>query len=77
HFVSLLTELAPERYELTDAAHAAALLYEHNDAVEALSRARIGRLMRARGLEPEIHFAAQHDCFGVVPKLVDGVLRPV
>lgn len=77
HFVSLLSRLAPEHYDLTDAAHAACLLYEHNDAVEALSRARIGRLMRSRGLEPEIHFAARQDCFDVVPKLVDGVLRPV
>lgn len=76
HFVSWLRRLAPERYEPTDAAHAACLLYEHNDAVEALSRARIGRLMLARGLEPEVRFAAQTDCFAVVPKLVDGVLRP-
>lgn len=76
YFVSLLCHLAPEHYELTDAAHAACLLYEHNDAVETLSRARIGRLMRARGLEPEIRFAAQKDSFTVVPKLIDGVLRP-
>lgn len=76
HFVSLFRRLAGARYEFTDAALAACLLYEHGDAAECLSQARIGRMMLARGWEHEIRFAAQKDCFAVVPKLVDGLLRP-
>lgn len=75
HFVSLFHQLDESRYELTDAAHAARLLYERADAIDCLTRARVGRMMLARGLEREIHFAAQRDCFSVVAKLAGGVLR--
>jgi 2-phosphosulfolactate phosphatase len=75
HFVSLFRELEPGGCELTDAAHAAQLLYEHNDAIECLTRARVGRRMCARGLEAEIRFAAQQDNVSIVTKLDDGVLR--
>lgn len=75
HLVALLQSAAPGRYEFTDAAIAAELLYAKADAVECLSRARVGRMMLERGLKDEIKFAARQDCFNVVPKLVDGVLR--
>jgi 2-phosphosulfolactate phosphatase len=75
HFVALFSALAPGHYEYTDAAIAAETLYAKSDAVETLKRARIGRLMLSRGREEEIEFAARQDCFDVVPKLVDGVLR--
>lgn len=77
HFVSLFRESAPQRYEYSDAALAAHQLYAHGDAMDALSRSRVGRMMRARNLEEEIRFSARKDCFAVVPKLVDGRLRPV
>ncbi len=76
HFVSLFRRLDADRYELTDAAHAASLLYERGDAMECLTRARVGRMMATRGLEEEIRFAAQKDIFALAPKLVDDVLRP-
>jgi phosphosulfolactate phosphohydrolase-like enzyme len=68
--------MTPGRYELTDAARAAGLLYQHGDALECLMQARVGRMMLARDLEDEVRFAAQEDRFAVVPKLVCGVLRP-
>lgn len=77
HFISLFRTLGQGRYEFTDAAIAAGLLYETNDAFECLSQARIGRKMVSRQLESEIRFAADCDRFAVVPKLVDGVLRLV
>jgi 2-phosphosulfolactate phosphatase len=77
HFVALFQAIAPGRYDFSDAAIAAGLLYSEGDATECLSRARIGRLMLSRGLEDEVKFAAQQDCFDVVPKLVDGTLRAV
>jgi 2-phosphosulfolactate phosphatase len=75
HFVSLFQQLDPERYEYTDAALAAGLLYQRSDALECLSQARVGRMMLSRRLEEEIRFAAQKDCFDLVAKLGDGVLR--
>ncbi|HEX9811634.1 MAG TPA: 2-phosphosulfolactate phosphatase [Burkholderiales bacterium] len=75
HFVALFSALAPGHYDYTDAAIAAETLYAKSDAIESLKRARIGRLMLSRGLDEEIAFAAQQDCFDVVPKLVGGVLR--
>ncbi len=77
HFVALFSALAPGRYEFTDAAIAAEMLYAKSDAIETLKRARIGRLMQSRGLDEEIAYAAKQDCFDVVPKLVDGVLRAI
>ena len=74
HFVALFSALAPGRYEFTDAAITAEMLYAKSDAVETLKRARIGRLMMSRGLEAEIKYAAQQDCFDVVPKLVNDTL---
>lgn len=75
HFVSLFRHLGQDRYEFTDAALAAELLYARNDPLESLRQARIGRKMLSRNLDEEIRFAAQRDCFPVVPKLVNGLLR--
>lgn len=77
HLVALFRELAPGRYEYTDAAQAARFLYERTEAMECLAQARVGRMMLARGLEDEVRFAAEQDRFPVVVKLVDGVLRTV
>jgi 2-phosphosulfolactate phosphatase len=74
HFVSLFRREYPGRYEFTDAAVAAGLLYDHGDAMECLTQARVGRLMVTRHLEEEIRFAAQQDRYTIVPKLVNGVL---
>ena len=76
HFVDLFQRFAPDQYQFTDASLAAALLYRHGDAMECLRQARVGRMMLSRNLEEEIRFAAQKDRFDVVPKLVDGLLRP-
>lgn len=75
--VALFHQLAPGRYDCTDAAHAARLLYEHTEAMECLAQARVGRMMLSRGLQDEVRFAAEQDRFNVVVKLVDGVLRTV
>src|SRR5690606_13917865 len=77
HLVALFRELAPERYEYTDAARAARFLYERTEAMECLREARVGRMMLARGLEPEVRCAAERDRFNVAVKLVEGVLRTV
>jgi 2-phosphosulfolactate phosphatase len=73
HLVSLLLARGGG-HELSDAALAARLLHERTDALDCLSRSRIGRLMRERGLEREVAFAAQKDLYAIVPELRDGRL---
>jgi 2-phosphosulfolactate phosphatase len=73
HLVSLFCE--DGAHELSDAALAARALHDGSDALACLSSGRIGRLMRARGLEHELAFAAEKGRFDVVPVLSDGVLR--
>ena len=63
--------------EFSDAALAAELLHDHCDGLDALRRARVGRMMLARRLDAEVAFAAQESCYDVVPLLQDGALRPV
>lgn len=63
-------------HEFTDAALAARLLCDGTDALDCLSRSRVGRMMAAQGLEREVAFAAAKDVYTVVPKLEDGHLRP-
>ncbi|MCF8200029.1 MAG: 2-phosphosulfolactate phosphatase [Sulfuritalea sp.] len=63
--------------EFSDAALAAELLHDHCDGLDALRRARVGRMMLARRLDDEVAFAAQESCFDIVPRLQDGALRPV
>ncbi|MDP1611901.1 MAG: 2-phosphosulfolactate phosphatase [Sulfuritalea sp.] len=64
-------------HNFSDAALAAELLHDHCDGLDALRRARVGRMMLARRLDAEVAFAAQESCFDVVPLLQDGALRPV
>jgi 2-phosphosulfolactate phosphatase len=75
HLVSLFTRGGGGRHDLSDAALAARALHERNDALECLSLSRIGRLMRERGLEREVAFAAQKGSLDVVPILRDGRMR--
>ena len=63
--------------DYSDAALAAELLHDHCDGLDALRRARVGRMMLARKLDEEVAFAAQESCYDVVPLLQDGVLRPI
>jgi acyl dehydratase len=51
--------------EYSDAALAAELLHDHCDGLDALRRARVGRMMLARRLDDEVAFAAQESCFDV------------
>ncbi len=75
YLVSLFARRARPR-EQSDAAIAARMLYEGSEALACLSDGRVGRMMRARGLEREVAFAAQQSLFSVVPELRQGVLRP-
>jgi 2-phosphosulfolactate phosphatase len=76
YLVSLLCRDG-SRHDLTDAALAARAFHERGDAYECLASGRIGRMMRERGLEAELAFAAEKGRFDVVPVLRDGVLRAV
>lgn len=58
-----------QEHEFTDAALAAMLLHEKNDAGECLRRARVGRMMLERRLDREVDFAAQKSLYDVVPRL--------
>lgn len=75
YLVSLLRHRVASA-DYSDAALAAELLHDHCDGLDALRRARVGRMMLARRLDDEVAFAAQESCHDVVPKLRDGVLRP-
>lgn len=75
YLVSLFHQALPDA-EYSDAALAAELLHDHCDGLDALRRARVGRMMLARRLDDEVSFAAQESCFDVVPRLQNGVLRP-
>lgn len=76
HFVSLLRRHAREP-EFSDAALAAELLHDHNDGLEVLRRARVGRMMLARGLDDEVAYAAQESCIDLVVKLDGRELKPI
>lgn len=73
YLVSLLARRGA--HELSDAAQAAWLLHDREDALDCLSRSRVGRMMLARGLSREVAFAAQKSRFQVLPRLADGRLR--
>ncbi len=61
-------------WELSDTALAARMLHDGTDAMACLSASRVGRMMRARGLEREVAWAAREDHLGVVPELRGGSL---
>lgn len=74
--VSLLAGRGEGAHELSDAALAARLLHDRSDPLDCLSSSRVGRMMRALGLEREVAFAAQRDLYRVVPELREGRLLP-
>ena len=76
YLVSLLRHRVTSA-DCSDAALAAELLHDHCDGLDALRRARVGRMMLARRLDAEVAFAAQESCYDVVPLLQDGTLRRV
>jgi len=76
YLVSLFRHRAASA-DYSDAALAAELLHDHCDGLDALRRARVGRMMLARRLDAEVAFAAQESCYDVVPLLQDGALRSV
>ena len=61
-------------FELSDSALAAKILHDGSDALDCLSRSRLGRMMLGRGLRREVEYAAQKDHLAVVPELRDGRL---
>ena len=73
HLVSHFTRRRPG-WELTDTALAAAILHDGSEALACLSRSRVGRMMRDRGLEREVEWAARKDHLAVVPELRGGRL---
>jgi len=73
HLVSHFTRRQPG-WELTDTALAAAILHDGSEALACLSRSRVGRMMRDRGLEREVEWAARKDHLAVVPELRGGRL---
>jgi 2-phosphosulfolactate phosphatase len=73
HLVSLLSRLRPA-WELSDAARAARMLHDGTEAMACLSASRVGRMMRERGLEREVEWAARKDHLTVVPELRGGRL---
>lgn len=63
-------------HDFSDAALAAEMLHAHADATDCLQRSRVGRLMLARNLEAEVHFATLKSVFDIVPQLApNGSLR--
>jgi 2-phosphosulfolactate phosphatase len=76
HLVALF-ERGRRSHAFSDAALAARLLATRNDAHQCLRDSRVGRMMRGRGLEDEVDYAALYDKYDVVPKFQDGRLRGV
>lgn len=60
--------------DLSDAALAAKKLHDGTSAEECLGESRVGRMMRERGLQAEIAYAARRDVLGAVPALAAGRL---
>jgi len=78
YLVSLFRKTSLEQgveHEFSDAALAAEILHGNTDAERCLMQARVGRMMLARRLAEEIHFAAQKSVYDIVPYFADGGLR--
>ena len=71
HLVSHFTR-SGMRWELSDSALAARMLHDGGDALDCLSRSRVGRMMQERGLRREVAYAARKDHLSVVPELRGG-----
>jgi 2-phosphosulfolactate phosphatase len=77
YFVELIARELGEGRDFSDAAIAARALFRSEPAESALLRSRVGKMMQERGLTHEVEYAAQLSRLEVVPKLVDGALRPI
>lgn len=77
YFVDLIARELGEGRDLSDAALAARAVFKSEPAPSALLRSRVGQMMKERGLTHEVEYAAQLSTLDVVPKLLDGVLKPV
>jgi 2-phosphosulfolactate phosphatase len=77
YFVELIARELGEGRDFSDAAIAARALFRSEPAESLLLRCRVGQLMQERGLTHEVRYAAQLSPLDVVPKLFDGVLKPV
>lgn len=77
YFVDLIARILGEQRDFSDAAMAARALFRSEAALSALMRSRVGQLMQERGHTHEVEYAAQLGTLDVVPKLFDGVLKPV
>jgi len=77
YFVELIAREIGEQRDCSDAAWAARALFRSEPAESVLMRCRVGQMMQERGLTHEVKFAAQLGTLEVVPKLLDGRLRPV
>lgn len=75
YLVHLLCERSRGAYDLTDAALAARALFAPERVLDLLMNSRVGRMMQARDLTHEVHFAAQLSSYDVVPKLRAGRLQ--
>ncbi len=74
HLVRRLTDLAPGRFALTDAAKTAQHVANTSDIPSALHQSRVGRLMADMGLAADVDFAARIDCYDIVPRYAKGVI---
>jgi len=74
-YVERFAELLGPAADLSDAARAARTVFRHSPLPQALLECRLGRMMRARGLQHEVEFACRIDEFPVVPVLDEGRLR--
>jgi 2-phosphosulfolactate phosphatase len=77
YFIDLIARELGERRDFSDSAIAARALYQSEPAESLLLRCRVGQMMQERGLTHEVEYAAQLSSLQVVPKLLDGVLKPV
>jgi len=73
HLVSHFTRSGAE-WDLSDTALAAQILHDGGNALDCLSRSRVGRMMLERGLRREVEYAARKDHLSVVPEFRGGRL---
>jgi 2-phosphosulfolactate phosphatase len=67
-----------ETWQSSDAARSALLLYQHHpDPLALLSLSRVGKGMIRHGYGREVAFAAQQNLFPLIPRLDQGVIRPL
>jgi 2-phosphosulfolactate phosphatase len=77
YFVELIARGFGEERDFSDASIAARALFRSEPAESALLRSRVGQMMQERGLTDEVKYAARLSELDVVPKLLEGILKPV